>query len=98
MAGKAEILKEEFTFAFEALENSLEGLDEEEFTYRLTEASNRIQGILTHLNIITNLNIPSIIQGQYYWTPEDKVIDPDDPEYSLQKLVGVIKKGKEKIL
>ena len=98
MSAKAEVLREAFEFAFSALERTLEGTDDKEYTYRLTEASNNIQVILHHLSRITTHNIPSIIRGEPYHTPEDKPFDPDEPGNSLEKMLDDIDKGKEKIL
>ncbi len=98
MSAKAEVLREAFEFAFSVLERTLEGTDNKEYTYRLTEASNNIQMILNHLSRITNHNIPSIIRGETYNTQEDKPIDSDEPSNSLEKLLDDIGKDKEKIL
>lgn len=98
MSAKAEVLKEAFEFAFSALESTLKGTDDKEYTYRLTEASNDIRSVLNHLSMITNLNIPSIIKGEPYHTPEDKPIDLDESNHSLKKLMEDINRGKEKII
>lgn len=98
MSAKVEILKEEFEFVFARLEETLEGIDDKEFTYRLTEASNNIQMILNHLSMFTNINIPSIMRGEPYHTPEDKPIDSDEPKYGLEELMTAINNGKKKII
>jgi hypothetical protein len=98
MSAKAEVIREEFEFAFSALERTLEGTDDREYAYRLTEASNNIQMILHHLSRLTNHNIPSIIRGEPYHTPGDKPIDPDEPSQRMEKLLDDIAKGREKIL
>jgi uncharacterized damage-inducible protein DinB len=98
MSAKAEILREEFEFAFSALERTLEGTDDKEYTYRLTPASNNIQAILHHLSRITNHNIPSIIRGEPYHAPGDKPAEPDEPSQSLEKLLDDIDEGKEIVI
>ncbi len=98
MSAKAEVLREAFEFAFSALERTLEGTDDKEYTYRLNEASNDIHSILNHLSRMTNLNIPRIIRGEPYHTPGDKPVEPDEPNQSLEKLLDDIDKGKEKVI
>jgi len=70
MSAKAKVIKEEFEFAFSTLEGTLEGTDDREFTYRLTETSNSIQMILNHLSRITNLNTPRIVSGDFSYVLE----------------------------
>ena len=98
MSAKAEVLKEEFEFVLARLEETLEGTDDKEFTYRLTEASNDIQSILNHLSRITNLHIPRIIKGDFKYTPENWPDDYVEHSYSLEKLMGDINKGRKKVL
>lgn len=98
MSAKAEALREAYEFAFEALTRTLEGTDTREYTYRLTPASNNIQAILQHLCRLTRNNIPSIIRGEPYHTPGEKLAEPDEPDQSLENLLDDIDKGKEKIL
>jgi uncharacterized damage-inducible protein DinB len=98
MSAKSEILRETFEFAFSALERTLEGTDDKEYTYRLTEASNDIQSILNHLSRMTNLNIPRIISGDFNYTPEGWPDDYVEHRYGLEKLMGDIDKGKQKVL
>ncbi|MBN2334798.1 DinB family protein [Candidatus Bathyarchaeota archaeon] len=98
MSAKAEVLREAFEFAFSALERTLEGADENEYTYRVTEASNDIQSILNHLSRITNLNMPRIIKGDIEYAPEGWPSDYVEHTCSLEKLMGDIHKGKEKVL
>lgn len=98
MSGRADLLREEFAYAFDSLEKSLEELDDGEYYYRLTEASNSIQAILYHLSLFTKLNIPSIIRGEAYSTPEVEMRDQSDVEYCFDKLWGDIVAGKEAIL
>ncbi len=98
MSAKAEVLREAYEFAFSALERTLEGTDEGEYTYRITPASNSIQAILHHLSRLTNHNIPSIIRGETYHTPGDKPVEPDEPSQSLEKLLNEIRKGRNVIL
>ena len=85
MSAKSEVLKEEFEFVFVALERTLEGIDDKEFNYRLTEASNDIQSILNQLSRITNLNIPRIIKGNLDYTPNNWPDDYVEHNYSLKK-------------
>jgi uncharacterized damage-inducible protein DinB len=98
MSAKAEVLEEAFEFAFSVLERTLEGTDDKEYTHRLTEASNDIQSILNHISRITNLNIPRIISGDFSYAPEDWPDDYVEHRYGLEKLMGDIQKGEEKIL
>ena len=98
MTGKSSILREEFEFAYDALEKSLEALDEEEFFHKLTETSNNIQAILYHLSIFTKNNIPSIIKGEPYSTQEAEITDKRNPDYSFDKLLNDIVLGKETIV
>jgi uncharacterized damage-inducible protein DinB len=98
MSAKAEVLKEEFEFVFARLEETLEGIDDKEFNYRLTEASNDIQSILNHMSRITNLHIPRIIKGNLDYAPENWPEDYVEHNYSLEKLMGDINKAKEKVI
>ena len=98
MSAKAEVLRETFEFAFSALERTLEGTDDREYTYRLTPASNDIQAILRHLSRLTNHNIPSIIRGEPYHTAGDQPEEPNEPDRSLEKLLDEIGEGRERIL
>jgi len=98
MSAKAEVLREAYEFAFEALTRTLEGTDDEEYTYRLTEASNDIQSIINHISRMTNLNIPRIISGDFDYTPEDWPDDYVEHSYGLEKLVNDIDTGKKKVL
>ena len=98
MSAKSEVLKEEFEFVFARLEETLEGIDDKEFSYRLTEASNDIQSILNHLSRIINLHIPRIISGDFDYTPENWPDDYVEHNYRLEKLMGDINKGKEKVI
>ena len=98
MSAKAEVLKEAFQFAYEALDRTLEGTDDKEYTHRLTEASNDVQSILNHISRMTNLNIPRIISGDFSYAPEGWPDDYVEQLYSLEKLVNDIDKGSEKVL
>jgi hypothetical protein len=98
LSGKASLLKEEFEFTFNTLEKSLEGLDDEGFLYKITETSNSIQAILYHLSNLTRVNIPSIIKGEQYSTPEAEINDPGDVEYSFDKLWNDIASSRDVIL
>ena len=98
MSGKSSLLKEEFEFAYNALERSLEGLDDEEYFYKIAETSNTIQAILYHLSLFTKHNIPSIIKGAQYSTQEAKIMDKQSPEYCFDKLLKEIVLGKTTIL
>ncbi|TRO49872.1 DinB family protein [Candidatus Bathyarchaeota archaeon] len=98
MSVKAEVLKEAFEFAFSALERTLEGTDDTEYTHRLTEASNDIQSILNHLSRMTNLNIPRIISGDFSYAPEDWPEDYVEHSHGLEKMMADIDKGREKVL
>jgi uncharacterized damage-inducible protein DinB len=98
MSAKAEVLKEEFEFVFARLEETLEGIGDKEFTYRLTEVSNDIQSILNHLSRETNLQIPRIIKGDLDYTPENWPDEYVEHSYSLEKLMGDISRGREKVL
>lgn len=98
MSAKAEILKEELEYVFASLQRTLEGIDEKEFNYRLTEASNDIQWILNHLSRITNLSIPRIVKGDPDYTPDNWPEDYREHSYSFEKLMDDINLGKEKVL
>jgi hypothetical protein len=98
MSAKAEVLKEAFEFAFSALERTLEGTDDKEYTFRLTEASNDIQSILNHISRITNLNIPKIISGDFSYAPEGWPDDYVEQSYGLEKLMSDIDEGKDRVL
>ena len=98
MSAKAEVLGEAFEFAFSALERTLLGTDDEEYTYRLTPASNDIQSILNHISRMTNLNIPRIISGDFSYAPEGWPDDYVEHGYGLDQQVNDIDEGKEKVL
>jgi uncharacterized damage-inducible protein DinB len=98
MSAKAEVFKEAFQFAYEALGRTLEGTDDKEYTHRLTEASNDVQSILNHISRMTNLNIPRIISGDFSYTPEGWRGDYVEHGYGLEKLVNDIDEGREKVL
>ena len=98
MSAKAEILKEELEYVFDSLERTVEGIDEKEFNYRLTEASNDIQWILNHLSRIVNLSIPRIVKGDPDYTPAKWPEDYREKKFSFDKLMGDIKNGKNLVL
>jgi uncharacterized damage-inducible protein DinB len=98
MSAKAEILKEEFEFIFDALAGTLEGVDDKEFKYRLTEASNDIQSILNHLSRITNLNMMRVIKGNLDYTPLHWPDDYVELDYGLDKLMSDLREGSEKVI
>ena len=98
MSAKSEILKEELEYIFESLQRTLEGIDEKEFNYRLTEASNDIQWILNHLSRIVNLSLPRIIKGDPNYVPDEWPEDYREQNYSYEKLMDDLNKGKKHVL
>ena len=71
MSARSIVIKEAFQFAYEALDRTLEGIDDKEYRYRLRETSNSIQDIVNHLSRITNNNMMRVIRGDLEYTPED---------------------------
>jgi uncharacterized damage-inducible protein DinB len=98
LSTKAKIIAEEFEFAFSALENTLRGIDDKEYTHRLTEASNSISMILNHLSRITNINMPRIISGDFTYTPQNWPSDYVEHNYSFEKLMNDIQMGRKKVI
>lgn len=95
MLSKASILGEELEYVFSSLDRTLEGLEEKEFNWKPTEASNDIQWILNHLSRIVNVTIPRLVKADPEYTPSGWAADYRDQSYSLKKLVGDINGGKK---
>lgn len=98
MSDRAEILREAFQFAFEALDRTLQDLTQDEYTIRLTPASNNIQSILNHISRITNLNMMRIILGDFDYTPAGWRSDYVEQEYTSEQLIHDLHAGRDRVL
>ncbi len=95
---KAVVFVEAFEFAFNALDRTLEGMDEAEYRYKLTEESNSIRSILNHLSKITNINMMQIIKGDFTYSPENWEKDYQQKDHSIERARHDIRVGREKVL
>ena len=98
MSERARVLAEEFEYAFARLEDTVNGVDEKEYRYRLTEESNSISMILNHISRITNLNMMRIITGDPGYTPDGWLSDYVEHDYGVEKLMKDIDAGKRRIV
>ncbi|MCW4051115.1 MAG: DinB family protein [Candidatus Bathyarchaeota archaeon] len=93
MSEKASILKEQLEWVFSSLNRTVEGISEEEYTFKPTKVSNSIQWNLNHLSRITNLSIPRICKGNPEYTPEGWAEDYRNKSLSLEEVMKDIEKG-----
>lgn len=98
LSEKASIIKEQTEWLYGSLARTCEGLTEKEASWKPTEASNNIAWQLNHLSRITNQSIPRIIKGDPKWSPEGWPEDYRDQSYSIEKMLGDIEAGKERVL
>jgi uncharacterized damage-inducible protein DinB len=98
MSARSLVIREAFQFAYEALDRTLEGIDDREFKYRLRETSNNIQDIVNHLSRITNVNMMTVIKGNHEYSPAGWPDDYINQEHSLEQLKKDIENGREKVL
>jgi hypothetical protein len=91
-------IKEFAEIGFMRLERATEGLTEEQLDWKSCPEANTIRWILTHLNSEFFGFIPKIVTG-------DKELESELPEgyvgnmdYSLEKIMGDLDKGKGKLM
>lgn len=99
MSERVEALKGLAEMFLGRFDNATKDLKEKEIEWRPVEEANNIRWILTHLSQEWNVGIPRIIKGDQNYTPKGW---PDDyvgnTKYSLEKLMGDLKKGREEVL
>jgi len=98
MSVKAQILKELAEYYFNALEETLKGLDDLEANYKPTDESNRIEWIVNHLCRISNIALPRILKGDPNFKPVGWPDDYKDQHYSLDKYMADLAAGKMVVL
>lgn len=98
MSERSLVIREAFQFAYEALDRTLEGIDDKEFKYRLRETSNSIQDIVNHISRITNVNMMTVIKGNLEYSPAGWPDDYIKQEHSLEQLKKDIGDGRKKVL
>lgn len=98
MSTKAQIMKEFAEYHLNSLEESLNGLDDKEASYKPTEESNDVEWIVNHLCRITNTALPRIIKGDPNYKPTGWPDDYKDQHYSLDKYMADLAAGKKAVL
>jgi len=95
MSEKGAILAEQLEWGVGSLVRACGELGEEEFKWEPTEVSTSVQWQLNHISRIINAALPKIIMGVEQYTPEGWPEDYRDQDYSLDKLIADIQKGKD---
>jgi uncharacterized damage-inducible protein DinB len=95
---KAQILKEYAEYHFNALEETLKGLEDDEANYKLTDESNSIEWIINHLCRISNTALPRIIKGDPNYKPVGWPDDYKEHHYTLDKYMADLAAGKRMVL
>ena len=99
MSVQVEFFKSLAETAFGRLARSTKELTEKEIDWRPLEEANSIRWILTHLSRICNVGFPRIFKADPEYTPagwpEDYV---DNTSYSLEKVMGDLRKGKDIVI
>jgi len=98
LSAKAQILKEYAEYHFNALEETLKGLDEDEANYKPTDESNSVEWIVNHLCRISNTALPRIIKGDPNYKPFGWPDDYKEQHYSLDKYMADLAVGKRMTL
>ena len=99
MSEKIEMLKAFAELSFNRLEGAIEDIEEEQLDWKSCPEANTVRWILTHLSSELHVFIPKILRGNKDYVPEDW---PEDyignTSYSLDKILGDLKKGKNKAM
>jgi len=98
MSVRVKLLREEFEYAFQALDRSLKGIDDEMASKRLTEESNSVKSIAAHLAREVNINVPRIIKGDFTWIPPGWPVDYQKLDLSIVKLTEDLVRGEGETL
>jgi uncharacterized damage-inducible protein DinB len=98
LSAKAQILKEYAEYHFNSLEELLNGLEDDEANYKITEESNSIEWIVNHLCRISNTALPRIIKGDPNYKPFAWPDDYKEKHYSLDKYMADLAAGKKTTL
>jgi uncharacterized damage-inducible protein DinB len=100
MSMKIQVLKEFAEYHFDALEETLKGLDEAEMSYKPTEVSNSIDMILNHVCRISNTTLPRIARagGDPNYEPVDWPKDYKDHRYRIERYITDLSAGKKLVL
>ncbi len=98
MSDKVQILKELTEYHFNALEETLKGIDEKEANFKPTNESNSIEWIINHLCRISNTALPRILKGDPNYKPVGWPEDYKDQHYSLDKYMADLATGKKVVL
>ncbi len=98
MSERVRSIKTFAEMAFEGFERATKDLSEKEVDWRPVEEANSIRWILTHLSQEWNVGIPRILKGDPKYKPRDWPEDyVGNKSYSLKKIMGEIKKGKDTV-
>jgi len=90
------ILADFADYIFNRLENTVEGLGEEELYWKPVEESNSIYWIVVHTTRIAYLLIPQVLDGTY--NPAGWDDDYEKQNHSLKELQNDLDKGREKVV
>lgn len=94
MSERIQVLKDYIAYVFERLDRTVDGLTELEAYWRPVEESNNIRWILNHISRLINVLMMIYIKGDPSYMPEGWPEDYGEQQYSLEKLLGDIERGK----
>ncbi|MCW4051116.1 MAG: DinB family protein [Candidatus Bathyarchaeota archaeon] len=99
MSQSIETMKAFAMLGFNRLERATKDITDEQLDWRSCTEANTIRWILTHLSSELHAYIPKILKGDPSYKvegwPEDYV---GNTSYSLEKIMGDIQSGKEKLI
>jgi uncharacterized damage-inducible protein DinB len=99
MSEKVETIKAFTQVGLNRLERAIKGLTPEQLDWKSCSEANTVRNILTHVSQEMHILLPRIIKGDWSYQPEGW---PDDYAgnmgYSLEKIMGDVKSGQEKLL
>lgn len=99
MTKKTDMLKAFASLGFERLERATKDLKPEQLDWKSCPQANTIRWILTHLSSELHAFVPKIVKGDKEYTPKGWPSDyVGNTSYSLEKIMGDIKVGKENLM
>ena len=99
MSEKIDTMKAFAQVGFNRLERATENLTEEQLDWKSCPEANTIRWILTHMNSEFFAFFPKIVKADKDYVPEGWPADyVGNKSYSLDKIMGDHKKGKENVL
>lgn len=98
MSEKIETIKAFTALGFDRLERAIKDLKEEQLDWLSCSEANTIRWILTHISNELHVFVPKILKGDKDYVPEGWPENyTGNPGYSLEKILGDLKEGKDKL-